>query len=126
MEDLRIGDEGLRLLPSHWAVDMETGQWLEILDPFTALKDLRLGRKIAVHVCRALQELSGERVTEVLPTLQGLFITHLSSEPLPEGIRKATKTFVEARRRSGHPVSVHRTGRSGRLMDITENLVSGD
>src|SRR5712671_2419543 len=113
VEDLRIYDH---LLPSPLAVDMETGQWLEILDPFTALKNVRLTQELAAHVCSALQELSGERVTEVLPTLQGLFIDLPSSESLPEGIRKATKTFVDARRRSGHPVSVHRTDQGGRSM----------
>jgi len=126
MEDLQIWEDDHRLLSSPLAVNMETGQWLELLDPFTALKNLHLTQTIAAHVCSALQELSGERVPEVLPTLQGLFISHLSSDSLPEGIRKAIKTFVAARRRSGHPVSVHRKEPSGRSMDITEDLVSGD
>jgi len=127
MENLYIRKDDDRLVPPPLAVDMETGQWLAILDPFTALKNLDLWQEIAAHVCSALQELSGERVTEVLPTLQGLFITHLSSDSLPEGLRKAIKTFVAARRRSGHPVSVHRTDPLRRgSMDITEELVSGD
>jgi len=127
MENLHIREGDNRLVSPPLAVDMETSQWLEILDPFTALKNLHLTETIAARVCSALQELSGERVTEVLPTLQGLFITHLSSDSLPEGLRKAIKTFVAARRRSGHPVSVHRTDPLRRgSMDITEELVSGD
>jgi len=126
VEDLYIEEYDYLRLSSHLAVDMETGQWLELLDPFTALKNLYLIEPIALHVFSALQELSGERVTEVLPTLQGLFITHLSSDSLPEGLRKATKTFVAARRRSDHPMSVHRTEWVGRPMDITEDLLSGD
>jgi len=42
VEDLQIWGDHDRLPSSHWAVDMETGQWLEILDPFTALKNLYL------------------------------------------------------------------------------------
>ena len=126
MEDLQIWEDDHRLLSSPLAVNMETGQWLELLDPFTALKNLHLTETIAAHVCSALQELSGERVTEVLPTLQRLFIDSPSSYSLPEGLRKAIKTFVDARRRSGHPVSVHCTYWIGRSMDITEDLVSGD
>jgi len=126
MEDLHIREGDNPLVSPPLAVDMETSQWLEILDPFTALKNLHLTETIAAHVCSALQELSGERVTEVLPTLQRLFIDSPSSYSLPEGLRKAIKTFVDARRRSGHPVSVHCTYWIGRSMDITEDLVSGD
>jgi len=125
LEVLEINQDGFLLSP-RWNEDMEDTQWLELLDPFTALKNLYLTDKVAPHVCSALLELSGERVTEVLPTLQGLFITHLSSDSLPEGLRKATKTFVAARRRSDHPMSVHRTEWVGRPMDITEDLLSGD
>jgi len=128
MEALHIWGADGRLPSSPLAADMETGQWLEILDPFTALKNLHLTERIAAHVCSALQELSGERVTEVLPTLQDLFITCVSSDSLPEGLRKAIKTFLAARRRSGHLVSVHRRDSewSGRSMNITDDLVSGD
>jgi len=83
---------------------MENTQWLELLDPLTALKDLYLTDKIALPVCRALLELSGARVTEVLPALQNIFI----SGYLPEGSQTAMKIFVAARRQLGHPVNVHR------------------
>jgi len=97
------GDEGP---PSDWPVVMEGARWLEFLDPFAAssLTNLYLTNDVALHVCSALLELSRERVTEVLPALQKLFIF---DEYPSEGSRKAVAIFVAARRCSGHPVSVH-------------------
>ncbi|KAI9455203.1 hypothetical protein F5148DRAFT_1288329 [Russula earlei] len=89
---------------SHWKDDMETTQWLELLAPFTAMKDLRLTHQVAPHVCQALEELAGERVTEVLPALQNIFLKGL--EPLGS-VPKYIEGFVAARSLSGHPVAVH-------------------
>jgi F-box-like len=90
---------------SGWRDDTETTQWLELLDPFTALKKLYLSVGIAQHFCDALQELSGERTTEVLPALRNLIVQGSSLEPVQE----AMKTFVTtARQLSGHPVVVDR------------------
>ncbi|KAI9454627.1 hypothetical protein F5148DRAFT_419813 [Russula earlei] len=41
--------------PRHLEGDVVTAQWLELLDPFTAVKDLRLSRQIGRHVCQALK-----------------------------------------------------------------------
>jgi len=122
LEDLEIWEHD-RLPSSHWTGDMENAQWLELLGPFTALKNLHLTNKTALHVCGALLELSGERVTEVLPMLQNLF---LCDRYPSKRSRKAITIFVAARRRSGHPVSVHRVSGNGRWRDITEALASGD
>jgi len=122
LEVLEINQDGFLLSP-RWNDDMEDTQWLELLDPFTALKNLYLTDKIAPHVCSALLELSGERVTEVLPSLKNLYL--YDKYPL-EGSRQAIKIFVAARRRSGHPVRVHRGSRSEGWEDITEDLASGD
>jgi hypothetical protein len=90
---------------SHWKDDMENARWLELLDLFTALKKLRLtGGTIARRVCGAPQELSGERATEVLPTLQTLVIEGSSLEPAQEAMR----SFFAVRQLSGHPVVVYR------------------
>jgi len=83
---------------------MEDAQWLELLDSFTALKNLYLADGIAQRFCGALQELSGERATEVLPALRNLFVGGSSLEPVLETI----KSFVTARQLSGHPVVVDR------------------
>ncbi|KAI9442079.1 hypothetical protein F5148DRAFT_804177 [Russula earlei] len=98
---LDIMDDGFPQL--RYKDDMETTQWLELLAPFTAAKDLRLTRHMAPHVCRVLEELAGERVTEVLPALQNIFLTGL--EPM-ESASKYIERFVAERKLSGHPVAV--------------------
>ena len=59
--------------------EVENTRWLDLQRPFTGLKDLHLGKRLALHYALALQELSGERVTELLPALQNLFIQGLRS-----------------------------------------------
>jgi hypothetical protein len=93
--------EGVWTLP--WD-DIESSQWLELLHPFTAVKDLYISPKFASNIAPALQELVGERVTEVLPALQTLFLEKLPSKPVQEAIEK----FVSARQLSGHPITVSR------------------
>ncbi|KAI9462650.1 hypothetical protein F5148DRAFT_1377105 [Russula earlei] len=88
-----------------WIHNMETTQWLELLAPFTAMKDLHLTQQVAPNVCQALEELAGERVTEVLPALQNIFFR--DRKPF-ESVPKYIGGFVAARNLSGHPVAVHR------------------
>ncbi|KAI9456309.1 hypothetical protein F5148DRAFT_1377961 [Russula earlei] len=88
----------------HWD-DMVTTQWLDLLGPFTAVKHLRLSRRVAPHVCRALEELADERVTGVLPSLNNIFLSNL---PASESVPTYIKGFVATRKLSGHPVAVHR------------------
>jgi len=104
-------------------MEPESIRWLELLRPFTAVKNLTLSPSVTSRVCRALKEIAGERVTEVLPRLENLFL--YDGYPL-EGSRKAIKIFVAARRRSGHPVSVHSGPWGGRRKDITTDLASGN
>ncbi|KAI9460449.1 hypothetical protein F5148DRAFT_1377375 [Russula earlei] len=87
---------------SRWEDDMETTEWLEFLAPFTAMKDLRLSDEVAPHVCQALERLAEERVAEVLPALQNIFLRDPDLEP------KYIGGFVCARNLSGHPVEVYR------------------
>ncbi|KAI9507858.1 hypothetical protein F5148DRAFT_1284738 [Russula earlei] len=92
---------------SHWKDDMETTQWLEVLEPFTAVKDLRLSDQVAPHVCQALEELAEERVTEVLPALQSIFLSGL--QPV-ESVPIFIEGFVTARQLTDYPVAVYRWG----------------
>jgi hypothetical protein len=101
LENLQI-EEHISLSSSHWKDDMENDQWLELLDPFTALKNLYLTDGIARRFCGALQELPGERATEVLPALRNIFVRELSLKHVQE----AMKPFVAARQVSSHPVVV--------------------
>jgi len=102
LEELKIRED-VHLPPSHWKDDLEDTQWVELLDPFTALKNLYLADEIAQCVCGALQELSGEQATEVLPALRNLFVEGFQSF---EHIQEAVRSFVAARQLSGHPVTV--------------------
>ncbi len=86
-----------------WQDDIENSQWLELLYLFYSVKNLVLDDQPAQLVAPALQELTGERVTEVLPALQNISLT-LSARSGP--IQDAIAQFVTARRLSGHPVAV--------------------
>ena len=87
-----------------WQDDMKDTQWLELLYPFAGVKNLYLGKDIALHVAFALQGFAEERVTEVLPALQNLFFQGYQS---PGPIQEAIEQFVIARQLSGCPVAVH-------------------
>jgi hypothetical protein len=86
----------------HWQDDIEDSQWLEVLHPFTAVKYLYLSREFASLIAPALQELA-RVATEVLPSLQNLFLKDLH----PSGpVQGAIGKFVAARQLNGHPIAV--------------------
>jgi hypothetical protein len=58
-------------------------------------------------VMDALKGLYGERVTEVLPALQDIFLEGLNPAEPVEPIQEAIKPFIAARQLFGHPVAVH-------------------
>ena len=96
---------------------MEETQSLELLRPFTSVKDLHLSEDSFPFISPALQELSGERVTEVLPALQNLFLTG----PIPSGpfvtgsqpsgpVKEVIRKFTATRQRAGCPITVRHRG----------------
>ena len=101
LESLEIG-----LNHYDWQGDIEVTQWQEFLHPFTSAKEMTLVREDSVQlVAPALQELARERPTEVLPTLQTLYLPTYgwqSSGPVEEAI----KQFIVARQLYGHPVTI--------------------
>jgi hypothetical protein len=94
-----LQDDGL----PRWQDDVESSQWLEVFHPFTAVKDLYVSSEFTPRIAPALQELVGERVTEVLPALQRLF---LEEPPLSGPVPKAIGKFVAARQFTSHPIAV--------------------
>ena len=83
----------------------DPARWLELLHPFVAVKNLYLDPGAVPRVAPALQELIGERVSEVLPALQNIVIKfHQPKQPMP--VSEAIEQFAAARRLSGHPVAV--------------------
>ncbi len=79
----------------HWQDDIENSQWLEILPPFTAVKNLYLSKELVPRVAPSLQGLVGVRVTESLPALQGLHLEEGYRKS--QTIEKAISKFVGAR-----------------------------
>jgi hypothetical protein len=77
--------------------------WLQLLLPFTAVKDLHLYKESAPSIAAALQGLVGRRIIEVLPSLQNIIVEGLvRSEPWQENFGQ----FVAARQLSGHPIAI--------------------
>ena len=104
LKDLYIRSLGLR-----WQDDVENTLWLELLRPFSSVKNLYVCKEFVPRIVPALQELVGGRMTEVLPTLENVFLEGSQpSGPLLQGIEK----FVAARRLTSRPVAVSRWERS--------------
>ena len=80
-------------------------QWLELLNPFPSVRCLHIYDELRPLVVRALQELTGERATEVLPTLRCLSFFEGPSQS--RVIREDIQGFIAARQHSNHPVDVH-------------------
>jgi hypothetical protein len=105
LERLSINTYMFKGLNEGWADGMESCQWLELLRPFVAVRDLVLPAEfgVASQVATALQELTGSAVTEVLPALGRVFVHHVDVDH----IQRIFALFITARQLSGHPISVH-------------------
>jgi hypothetical protein len=63
----------------------DTLLWLQLLLPFTAVKNLYLSKEFSPSIAAALQDLVGDRIIEVLPSLQNIFVEGLKpSGPFQE------------------------------------------
>jgi len=83
--------------------DTESTRWLELLRPFIALKNLYLPKEFVPRIASALEDLEEGSITELLPSLQNIFMRGLQpSGHIEEGFRQ----FIATRRRSGHPIAV--------------------
>jgi hypothetical protein len=87
VEDLYIFED-LECQPG-WFDSVENTLWLELLHPFATMKNVYLCKKSVPHIAPAMQELVGARTTEVLPTLENIFLEGLQpSRPLQKDIKK--------------------------------------
>jgi hypothetical protein len=90
-------------LPLEWKDVIENTEWLDLLLPFTAVKNLYLSNQISPHIAPALQELTGGRTMEVLPALEKVLLEGFQpSKPTEEGIAE----FITARQLTNHPVAI--------------------
>ena len=86
--------------------DIGSDQWLELLRSFPAVKDLYIALEFIPSILLALQDLFGERVIEVLPALQTLFLEDNMLFPCPSAVQDVIGGFVDARQLASHPVTV--------------------
>ncbi|KAH9960043.1 hypothetical protein BGW80DRAFT_1256331 [Lactifluus volemus] len=75
--------------------DMDHTQWLELFRPFTSVQSLEIPSKLKSLIAPALNELTGDRVMEVLPSLHTLSVSDQKGLFEP---------FLTARQLSNHPV----------------------
>jgi len=87
-----------------WKEIVDDPGWLELLDRFVSVKSLYIADRLGLILAPVLEKLTGERVTEVLPALQNLFIR--DPWPQEEFVQKTIASFVSARQLYDHPIVV--------------------
>ena len=76
-------------------------QLLGLFHPFLAVQDLCIYPRLGPLVVQALQDLTGERASEVLPTLHTIFFY----EPLVSGsMKEDMQPLIVACQHSDHPI----------------------
>ena len=78
--------------------DMGDAEWLRLLHPFSSVQTLHVSQRLAGYVALALEDIAEEMVTEVLPSLDLIYLEDQQASSIDK--------FVAARRLSGHPVTV--------------------
>ena len=88
-----------------WKDNIGNRPWLELLRPFTAMKNLYLSEKIALRIGPALREHVEGRTTEMLPTLENVFLEGLG----PSGhVQEGIGHFVATQQVVGHRIAISR------------------
>jgi hypothetical protein len=128
LEDLYIYEN--RHSRQVWQDNIENALLLELLQPFTTVKNLYLSEKTASCIMPALQELVGGRTTEVLPILQNIFLEELQ----PSGtVQACIQQFIATRQVTSQPIAVSRWDNSKEDMNrmilyndthLVSNLIS--
>lgn len=81
----------------------ESTRWLELFRSFIALKNLYLDKEFSQRIASALEDLDEGSITELLPSLQNIFVRGLQPPGhIDEGIRR----FIASRRLIGHSITV--------------------
>jgi len=89
-------------ISSEWNNEADRTQWRELLGSFGKVKTLRMDKALVEQLSRSLQPSEGELPTELLPELQ-----ELSCSPFGFSLDAFTP-FVDARQKTGRPVTVIR------------------
>ncbi|KAH9171740.1 hypothetical protein EDB89DRAFT_2070510 [Lactarius sanguifluus] len=94
-------DLGARVEVNRPLEDMSDIDWLRLLHQFSAVQTLGLYNEPAEHVALTLEDISGELVAEVLPSLDLVCIVDQPASSIEQ--------FIAAREHSGYPVTVFDT-----------------
>ena len=81
--------------PPQWQGGVENMQWLEFFHLFSAVKNFYVCEEYVQYIADTLKGLVRERVTDVLPALESLFLEDLQS------VEKVIGQFIAARRLLG-------------------------
>ena len=82
---------------------IENDLWLQFFLPFTAVKNLYLSKEFVPGTRDVLKELDEGRITEVLPSLQNIFVKGLR----PSGsFHEEIGQFIATRWLSDHPIAI--------------------
>jgi hypothetical protein len=101
LEDLYIFER--QYLRIQWQDNIENALLLELLRPFTGVKNLYVCKGVAQRIWPALRELDEGRTTELFPALQNIFLEELQpTRPVQEDIGQ----FVARRQATGHSITV--------------------
>jgi hypothetical protein len=111
LESLYIG--GGRYSERDRQYHIKNTQWIDSLEPFSTVKNLYLSKEFAPRIALTLQQLIGGRATEVLPTLQNIFVEEFE---LFGPVYEAIEQFVASRQRPDHPIVI--SGWAGIRPDI--------
>jgi hypothetical protein len=92
-------------LPLYWKTNIDNNLWLDLLHPFTGVKNLYLSEEFPLGIGSVFQELVEGRTTEVLPALQNILLEGFeSSGSIQEGIGQ----LVAAGQVASHPIAISR------------------
>jgi hypothetical protein len=88
-------------------IDIEGFQWLELLRPFTAVKNLYLHGESTRHTMIAftLNEPIWDETTDVFPGVQNIFLDDQCHEA-PGPVQEVIEQFAATRQLSGHTIAV--------------------
>jgi hypothetical protein len=89
--------------------DMDDAKWLELFHLFTSVRTLQISYKMQPCIVSALEGLSGELATKVLPALGDLYLQekYLSLSPGSGSEQKDVGRFIAARQCLNRPVTLH-------------------
>jgi len=80
-------------------IRVDNTQWVDLLRPYTSVKNLRLSEVFGPRIVSALKEPAGGGTTVALPSLQNIFLEGLDPwEPIHEDIEQ----FIATRELSGY------------------------